>query len=195
MRIANLLFAFLIGFIFLNCKGQEKTANTESINNECYYCNDLRNNYFIDYPHRQIDKNIEGIPLTKKNGNSSVRDSMLTLTAYEKKRIEENWFCFLGMNSKEIDAYFHPKYERSEWSSSKANEKILLYYFNLGQYMINRGSYFSPVEKPVIGKESQFWLIGGDSFKLNFTKNEKGHFIFTGTERDSINFKKCLNKK
>lgn len=60
--------------------------------------------------------------------------------------------------------------------------------------MIDRGLYFSPVEKAEKNKKVQFWLVGGDNFKLNFTKNEE-QFIFTGRGVDSLRLKECLDKK
>lgn len=86
MKIVYTLFILLSGFIFLRCNGQKKTINANNSKYTCNYCDNLLGNYFIDYPYRQIDKNIEGVPLVKQSTKLLRKDSLFVLTTYEKKK-------------------------------------------------------------------------------------------------------------
>jgi hypothetical protein len=196
MKRLNYFIAFLFMSVLFSCNSQKKTYSPEGTNLGCSYCDSLLNGgYYIDYPFREVDKNADGdrIPLVNK-ADSIYKDSAYAITEFEMQRTNSNLFCFLGMKEKEVDKYFHPKFRRNEWETGSTESKIMIYYFNLGNFMKNKGAFNQPVNSDDVDDNSEFWLIGSGDFRLEY-KKVKNDFIYTGTMQDSINLRDCINKE
>lgn len=192
MKRINYFIAFLLLSVIFSCNSQKKTYSPEGTNLGCSYCDSLLNGgYYIDYPFREVDKNTEGIPLIK-NAENIKKDSFHVLTEYEVQEIQDNLFCFFGMEESMVDNYFHSSFRRNEWDTDDVSHKSKGYNFNMGNYVNKASRVYQTVEKA--DANTEFWLQGGMEFRLEFTKL-KDEFIYTGTRQDSINLRDCIEKE
>lgn len=190
----NIMSVFLIGFLFLMCNTQKKTAISKSSKSSCSYCDNFLNQYFIDYPYRQVDKNLHGteLPVKDKSG-LSVKDSFLVLTEFEQQMVADNLFCFLGKNFDFVDNCFHPRFSRYELPTGIDSTKTMIYNYNIGNYMTGSKSDYQPIENIESDTIFEFWLIGGGNFWLEFTK-KNNEFVYTGNFQDTLRMNDCIKQ-
>lgn len=196
MKRVNYFTAIILSSIFLSCNIKKEAYSAKGAILECSYCDSLfKGGYYVDYPIREVDKNADGdrIPLVDKS-DGIYKDSSHAITEFEMQRTNNSMFCFLGMEETEVDKYFHPKFRRNIWQTGNDETRIMVYYFELGNFVKNKGGGYQPVNEDNPDGDLEFWLIGSDDFRLEFKKVDD-RFIYSGTMLDSINLRNCMNKE
>jgi len=192
----NYFLAILLVSILLSCNSQKKTYSERGTNLRCSYCDSLfKGGYYIDYLIREVNKNADGdrIPLVDKSDGIH-KDSSRAITEFEMQHTNNNMFCFLGMEETEVDKYFHPKFRRNKWQTGNDETRIIVYYFELGNFVKNKGWGYEPVNEDNPDGNLEFWLIGSDDFRMEYKKVDD-RFIYSGTMQDSMNLRNCINKE
>lgn len=179
--ISHISFLLLSLFLFA-CKAQKRNSQIIKISEKCSYCDSLLNSGIFKYPYREIDKNIEGIPLLQERNPTGFNDSMQVYTEFEVAAIEGNLYCLLGLNKDSVNQLFHPNIHRELWKNSGERQSIGFYY-NKGNYIDAESNNYTVV--PYENDGTEFWLLGGGHFMLDFSKMGSD-FIYTGTIRDSV---------
>lgn len=187
-------YCILLAMLFLGCF-HTRTSKERYAVKRCSLCDSLlRKNIHLTIPLRPIHRNAMSIPLIPhKDGTVIKPDTMRVLTGEEATNVNNLLFCFIGKSEEALDNYFQISDTITlPLSRSKSDDFSKTYYFYAGSYSVN-GTVVSDKEAQNQAN-AKFHLIQSSAFNLKFhTDHDKT--IFTGTHRDSVNLKNCLERK
>ncbi len=196
MKYLNQLLISIMGILFVHgCFITNKAVQVHITN--CHFCDSLNKNLrTLDYPYREIDKNITGLPLapsdTIQYKLTKKKDTMQVLTKQEVENINKLFFCFLGKSEKDVDEYFPTEMGRINFQERNQHTIVRHYDYILGAYYKN--GVINDDTNGLDKKLYEFWIVGFHSFSMYFTLINK-QYIYSGTRQDSTNLIKCFSIK